>query len=123
MLQASVAAYENALARKGEGACFFDRGIPDALCYAAMCGIRLPETIRRLPENFRYNTRVFMLPPWPGIYHTDAERRQDLAEAEQIFAMMRETYQAYAYEPVPVPEGTPDARADFVLKYIAGLPG
>ena len=78
---------------------FSDRGIPDTLCY-------------------RYAGLVFLAPPWKEIYQTDAERKQDFAEAEQTYLQMADVYRECGYELIEVPRATPPERAQFVLKQL-----
>ncbi len=113
MLERSVAAYRDMPA--GVTPVFFDRGIPDTICYAALEGLLLTDEMKGYALNLQYNKTVFLLPPWEGIYHTDAERKQDWAEAVRTYGLMKTTYQAYGYEPVDIPPATVRYRADFVL--------
>ena len=62
----------------------------------------------------RYNTRVFVFPPWREIYETDAERKQDWAEAERTFDLVLWTLPQLGYEPLVVPKGSVAERADFL---------
>ncbi|WP_337187195.1 AAA family ATPase [Phenylobacterium sp.] len=90
---------------------FFDRGIIDMW---GANGTPPSPALREAVRTRRYNETVFVLPPWREIYETDAERRQDWAEAEatfgRILAMLAET----GYAPVVVPTGSVAARAEFV---------
>ena len=47
-------------------------------------GLPVPPHVSAAAETFRYNRRVFALPPWPEIFSQDAERKQDFAEAIRI---------------------------------------
>ena len=95
---------------------FSDRGIPDTLCYARLIGLRDTRRIRDACERYRYAGLVFLAPPWQEIYRTDAERKQDFAEAERTYVQMAEVYRECGYEAIEVPRGTPAERAEFVLK-------
>jgi predicted ATPase len=58
---------------------FFDRGLIDAAsALEAMTG---EPVLRPLAEAHRYHARVFLTPPWPEIYQTDAERRHGMDAA------------------------------------------
>jgi predicted ATPase len=94
------------------GRVFFDRGIMDS--YGANGAIPSPEIIEAVRTR-RYNARVFIAPPWREIYETDAERRQDWAEAERTFALIQERLPLLGYEPVVLPKASVEARAAFVL--------
>lgn len=94
------------------GRVFFDRGIMDS--YGANGAIPSPEIVEAVRTR-RYNARVFIAPPWREIYETDAERRQDWAEAERTFDLIRERLPTLGYEPVVLPKASVEARAAFVL--------
>jgi predicted ATPase len=92
---------------------FFDRGIIDS--YRANGVPPSPRLIRAVRTR-RYNRRVFVAPPWRAIYETDAERRQDWAEAERTYGAILRMLDECGYEPVVLPLADVDARAAFVLE-------
>lgn len=97
---------------------FFDRGIPDTLCYARLVGLpeeRIAEACRR----YRYARRVFLAPPWREIYAVDEERRQSYDEAVRTCELMARVYEECGYEVVELPRVPVVERADFVLSVIA----
>jgi predicted ATPase len=71
--------------------------------------------LREALRTRRYNPRVFVFPAWREIYETDAERKQDWAEAEATFARVCDGMAALGYAPLVVPTGTVEERAAFVL--------
>ena len=92
---------------------FFDRGLMDMRgCNGATPTPALLEAIRTR----RYNRKVFVFPPWREIYETDAERRQDWAEAEATYERVLKNLADCGYEPVVVPKADVEARAAFVLE-------
>ncbi|MBU1377103.1 MAG: AAA family ATPase [Alphaproteobacteria bacterium] len=98
---------------RGEaGRVFFDRGIMDS--YGANGAIPSPEILEAVRTR-RYNAQVFIAPPWREIYETDAERRQDWAEAERTFDIIRDRLPTLGYEPVVLPKASVAERAAFVL--------
>ncbi|PSK93270.1 AAA family ATPase [Taibaiella chishuiensis] len=117
MFDRSVAAYRDT--PDEDKPVFFDRGLPDTLCYAALEGLQISDEMKVLAAGLRYHTTVFLLPPWQAIYHTDRERKQDWQEAVRTAALMEQTYTDYGYRPVTVPTGPVAARADFVLQTLA----
>lgn len=117
MLERSVTAYHNTPACSGP--VFFDRGIPDTICYAVLEGLLLTGAMERHALDLRYNKQVFILPPWKAIYHTDQERKQSWEEAVLTYALMKQTYLEYGYEPVDVPAAPPGYRAAFILEACA----
>lgn len=113
MLEKSIIDYIRL--KNNKDLCFFDRGIPDVLGY-----VRLTD----LPENpdlilysleYRYNTTVFILPPWDKIYRNDNERKQDFQTAIDTFEMMRKTYSEIGYKLVEVPCMDVFHRLEFIL--------
>lgn len=114
MLERSVAVYRNTPA--GSRPVFFDRGIPDTLCYAMLEGLLLTDEMEGYARTLRYNKTVFLLPPWEAIYHTDNERKQSWPEAVHTYNQMKQTYLSYGYEPVDIPVAPVGYRADFVIK-------
>lgn len=99
---------------------FCDRGIPDVLCYARI--IRLPEVreIQSACEKYRYNRRVFILPPWEEVYSTDNERKQSFQEAIQVYEQLVRVYERCGYEIREVPRTTVEMRAEFIVDGLRG---
>lgn len=93
---------------------FFDRGLPDSL---GANGVPPSAAIIEAVRTRRYNRKVFVFPPWPEIYETDAERRQDWAEAERTFDRIVETLPKLGYDPIIVPKADVSTRAAFVLAH------
>jgi predicted ATPase len=91
---------------------FFDRGIIDS--YGGNGSVPSPAIVEAVRTR-RYNTSVFVFPPWPEIYETDAERRQGWDEAEATFGRILSRLPELGYQPVVVPRDTVEARAAFVL--------
>ncbi|GGC45723.1 ATPase [Siccirubricoccus deserti] len=102
-------------AQRRDGTVVFDRGIPDVIGYLRVCGLPVPAHIQRAAEVFRYHRRVFIAPPWPGIYRQDAERRQSAEVARATHDMMLRVYTDLGYDPVPLPLVSIADRARFVL--------
>lgn len=114
MLVSSISDYCNIQDRHKGYPCFFDRGIPDALCYAEMIGYCIPEATLRHALAFRYHPVVFILPPWDEIYRTDNERKQSWAEAEHTYHRLKAVYSRYGYEVLDVPKERVADRMRFV---------
>lgn len=91
---------------------FFDRGIMDMW---GANGTAPSPALREAVRTRRYNTRVFVLPPWREIYATDAERRQDWPEAERTFQRVLSMLNETGYTPVIVPKAGVAERAAFVM--------
>ncbi|MBN8939338.1 MAG: AAA family ATPase [Rhizobiales bacterium] len=100
------------------GTILFDRGVPDVIGYLNLIGLPVPHHMTVAARTLRYNRRVFIAPPWPEIYRTDGERRQDLDEAERTYTAMVRTYRQYGYDLVELPRVPVGERADFVMAVI-----
>jgi predicted ATPase len=118
MLERSVESYEK---HAPTGITFFDRGIPDCLAYARLIGLQNHDFIRSACERYRSAASVFLAPPWREIYTTDAERKQDFNEAVRTCDLLGETYSELGYDLVLLPKVSPEERAEFVRRHLAGI--
>ncbi|MBR0895652.1 AAA family ATPase [Bradyrhizobium tropiciagri] len=113
-----VALTDREMARAHSGWVFFDRGLVDAVsALEALTGERV---LRPTCFDHRYHRRVFMTPPWPEIYVTDAERRHGFEAATTEYQRLMETLPTLDYDLVVLPKIPPYARADFVLATLGG---
>lgn len=95
------------------GRVFFDRGLLDAASgLAEMSG---EPVLQRFAEQWRFNAKVFLTPPWPEIYRQDAERQHGLDAAVVEYERLLRDYPALGYEIVELPKVPVGERADFVL--------
>lgn len=90
---------------------FFDRGIVDAL----QINSSQPRYFQEATKNFRYNSLVFLVPPWEEIFETDSERMHNFASAKQEFDELLIKYEKFGYEIVIVPKVSVEERVDFIL--------
>ncbi len=118
MLERSVLSYtEAANTLPTDQPVFFDRGIPDTLCYAELTHQPITATMGTYAREYRYNTNVFILPPWKAIYHTDTERKQTWEEAIATYEQMVHTYRQHGYTIIEVPQDTVENRVAFILRH------
>jgi predicted ATPase len=106
---------QHAAAEKVQGLAFFDRSLIDALNALAVLQLPVPARFAHAVERVRYASLVFMTPPWPEIYRTDAERRHSFTEAVQEFERLTKFYARKGYDVVLLPNAAPAARVDFIL--------
>lgn len=111
----------HAIAMQETGPVFFDRGVPDVIGYLGLTGLPVPAHIEKAAEVFRYNRKVFILPPWPEIFRQDTERKQDLDEARRTYEAMVSTYSGLGYNLVTVPCAPVSERVAFVLTEIGAV--
>ena len=83
-----VALQDREAARGQPGWVFFDRGLVDAA--AALEQITGEPALEALAARHRYHRRVFLAPPWPEIYVTDAERRHGFEAGLAEFARLQQ---------------------------------
>ena len=89
----------------------FDRGFFDSIAFLNLSGSRA--SAMAVPP-LRYSGPVFVAPAWAEIYHPDAERIQDLSEAQVSGDAVTAAWIAAGYALVALPLGTPLERAEFV---------
>lgn len=102
---------------------FFDRGIPDVLGYVRLSGITDLPKAEIYANYYRYNPRIFMLPPWRAIYQQDTERKQDFTLAKETYKMMCKTYIALGYTIITLPKVSIEERAQIVGENLITLFG
>lgn len=115
MLERDIESYKTALAHSG--ITIFDRGIPDVIGYLNLEGLPVPDRLAGAAQDFRYNRRVFIAPPWPEIFAQDSERRQTLEVAEQTYRAMVKVYGAFDYELTELPRAAIEDRVRFVQDF------
>ncbi|WP_442937763.1 AAA family ATPase [Nonomuraea sp. SBT364] len=119
MLSWDLRSYREAPA---DGTVLFDRGVVDVAAYLALSGRPVPPHVRAAAATVRYG-RAFAAPPWPEIYERDAERKQDLDEAERTYAACVAAYEEYGYDLVTLPRASVGERARFVIRALGQAGG
>lgn len=117
MLGWELRSHREALALRGP--VIFDRGVPDVAGYLTLCGLPVPDHVRRAAEVRRYNRRVFLAPYWPDIFTQDAERKQSSGEAEATCRTMEQVYRELGYELLELPLSPVEDRVRFVMERIS----
>jgi len=97
---------------------FFDRAIPDTICYSKVLNTSLTNEEKFAVNNYKYNKKVFLLPPWKEIYTIDNERKQDWEEAILTYRLMKETYLECEYQIFEIPKLDVKSRANIIIKNI-----
>lgn len=114
-----MALSDHAAATALDGWVFFDRGLIDAA--SALEALTGEPVLRPVCTEHRYHPRMFMAPPWPEIYATDADRKHGFDTAFAEYERLTKTYPALGYEVLPLPKVTTTARADFVISSLGDL--
>jgi predicted ATPase len=92
---------------------FFDRGLIDAaVALEHMTGEPAEHLLSSQP---RFYPRVFLAPPWPEIYQTDAQRQHAFDEAVAEYLRLEAAYPRLGYTVERLPKASVHDRVDFVL--------
>jgi predicted ATPase len=108
-------------AERRDGSVVFDRGLPDTIGYLRLEGLEVPAWMEEEAWRLRYNTHLFIAPPWKEIYSGDEERRQSWEVAVRTFETMAETYTGLGYELAELPRGSVAERTEFVIGAIGAV--
>jgi predicted ATPase len=100
------AAWRNSIA-------FFDRGIPDTLAYAIRFKVPI-EQFKQASERHRYQSQVFVLPPWEDIFHNDEVRRATFDSYVNFHKLLLDTYSELGYSCIDVPKCSVADRVCFI---------
>ena len=116
MLKRRVRQYEKIPANK---LWFLDRGIPDLIAYIRKDGLDVPGMYYEAASEYRYQSLVFLTPPWKEIHANDRERLESFEEAEDIHAEIERAYTEANYTCVTLPKTTINERVAFILGSIS----
>lgn len=117
MLSRSIYTFEQCT--EHERSVFFDRGIPELVGYCHVIKSEAPDYLCNAVRLFRYNSKVFITPPWQEIYQQDKERKQTWQEAIDVYPAVADSYIEAGYQLVEVPKGPLAARVEFVLRCVS----
>ena len=95
----------------------FDRGIPDVASYSHAFGFPQDTDVKTAQE-YGYNNKVFILPPWEEIYSTDEERTMKFEQLQEFHDSLVKTYQELNYELLEVPKASITDRCNFIKENI-----
>lgn len=96
---------------------FLDRGIPDTVAYMDFIDQEYTQEFIDACNEHRYD-HIFVLPPWKEIHTTDGERYESFEQALEIQKELLNTYRKYGYDPIEVPTGLVEERAQFILDHL-----
>jgi len=96
---------------------FYDRGLVDIVAYLDYAGTDYPQKFIDLCNEHRYD-RVFVLPPWEEIYHSDNERYESYSQATSIYNMLKSSYEKFGYIIREIKPGTIEERVEQILNFI-----
>ena len=76
--------------------------------------------IERAAKKYRYNAKIFMLPPWPKIYKSDSERKHSFEDAVKEYEELLIKYKNFGYEVIHVPKMEVEKRINFIEAILLG---
>jgi predicted ATPase len=97
---------------------FFDRSLVDAAAHLQQ--LTGEPVLKSLAEPRLYHRCVFLVPPWPEIYETDAERQHDFTDAVAEYERLLIAYPALGYGIAVLPKVSVAARAEIILHMLEG---
>jgi predicted ATPase len=98
------------------GPAFFDRGLIDAA--VALDHLTGEAELTELAARYRYSSQVFLAPPWPELFVSDAERRHDFASAVAEYDRLAAAYPALGYDVILLPKVSVAERLVFILERV-----
>jgi predicted ATPase len=102
------------------GYVFFDRSVLDALCGLDRVAPLNESRLRLWLSTYRYCSKVFVLPPWQGIYVNDDERDHTFEHAESVYRILQDWYRRLdRYQVIEVPKVSVAERCTYVLQTLA----
>jgi len=99
--------------------CFYDRGIPDIPAYFNFRNLHVDQKVYTAMECFRYETKVFINPPWEEIYVNDPERPESFEDSVEIYNFLKQSYSKQGYQLSEMPKASIAERADYIEKIIS----
>jgi predicted ATPase len=115
MLRQSLSDFEGAT----NGTAFYDRGLPDTVAYAIRFGVT-PGACSAAAETHRYETSVFVAPPWPEIFEQDEFRRATYDEYTKFHELLLTTYERLGYSLFELPKKSIRDRVEYIHTHIGG---
>ncbi|MEM8632251.1 MAG: AAA family ATPase [Pseudomonadota bacterium] len=105
------------------GLSFFDRSFLDAAAGFERAAVAVPDWLAHALRQRRYAPVVYLTPPWPEIYESDAERQHDLKEAEIEYRHLTSFLPAQGYAVRLLPKLPVEGRVNWLLSDVqaAGL--
>jgi len=97
---------------------FFDRSFLDSAMLIYQTDKAYFGQISDIIKTDRFNTKVFLTPPWQEIYTNDNERDQTFGESIHIFENLSQWYKLQGYIPLIIPMGSVAIRTEFILNEI-----
>ena len=73
------------------------------------------DQLKQAINEYRYSKKVFVLPPWKEIYHSDAVRKESFEQVLEIHDYTIEQYEKAGYSCVILPKCTVQERLKIIF--------
>lgn len=97
---------------------FFDRSFLDSAALVHESDIEYFRRIKKVIGTHRFNSKVFIVPPWKEIYSTDDERDQTFEEALMVYDKLYDWYKLNGYRLCILPKTSIELRVNFIINEI-----
>lgn len=97
---------------------FYDRTLVDTLAYQYVDDLPVEDEWLRMVEQHRYETNVFITPPWEDIFGNDSERMESYDKLLRIHDVLCATYEKFGYNVIEVPRLPVLERKDWLIQQI-----
>lgn len=98
---------------------FFDRCVVESVAMARECDLLTADQAAAALRGVDFHRRVFVLPPWPAIYVTDAERDHSFGHCQRVHRALMRAYLSLGVKIHEVPWDAPPRRAAHLLAVLA----
>lgn len=97
---------------------FSDRGILDIKAYLLLANQGHAINLEKACDGMNYSSTIFLMPTWEEIYSQDAQRKESVDEAVELFNLLKKVYEEAGFKVVLVPKVSVSERVEFILKEI-----
>ncbi len=97
---------------------FYDRGVPDVVAYLHMAKQHISPFYNEVISTHKYESKVFLTPPWQQIFVNDNERIETYDEAVVAHRHLQNTYNELGYTTLDIPCVDVESRIQFILNEI-----
>jgi predicted ATPase len=97
---------------------FFDRSFLDSAALVRETNLLHFEKIKNTIVTHKFNSNIFITPPWEEIYCNDSERDQTFEEAINTYKSLFKWHELNGYKPIILPKTSVEKRTEFVLNEI-----
>lgn len=104
-------------AKKSEEAIVFDGSVLDIIAWRKLLG-RKTDNFEYTIEDFIFEKKVFIPPPWKEIYFENDARPFKFVESARISNAIAKFYEKLGYEVIMIPKLSPMKRAQMISKII-----